>query len=146
MKIVPLDPQAIRSGGIFRRATPGLSEFAHLVDNSVESALWHSQQTLTSERKSLRARFRQLAEEWKEATEYESSPERIARHPAYQEIMLMGWEAVPLILEDLEATSAPWFWALRAITGEDPVPYEDRGYLDRMTRAWITWGVRKILI
>lgn len=139
-------PGGYARDGIFGRATPGISHAAKLIDDSINEAWLHSQQTLTSERSSLREKFWRLADEWKAAAEYESSPSRIAKHPAYQEIIRMGLGAVPLILKDLEATRAPWFWALRSITGEDPVPQEDRGYIDRMTNEWIRWGVRNSLL
>lgn len=94
----------------------------------------------------LEAEFNLLAARWKADTEFQSSPTRIATHPAYQRIIGMGKEALPLILHDLQETHAPWFWALRAISGEDPVPDEDRGYTDRMVRAWLQWGTRRRLV
>lgn len=67
-------------------------------------------------------------------------------HPAYQQIIGMGPDALPLILRDLADEPAPWFWALRAITGEDPVPEAERGDVDRMVEAWLSWGMRRNLL
>ena len=61
-------------------------------------------------------------------------------HPAYQQIIGMGEEALPLILEELSRRPGHWFWALKAITGEDPVPAEHAGEVPEMTRAWLEWG------
>jgi hypothetical protein len=116
------------------------------VEQSIEELQRSWGETLTSERGSIEAEFQRLTEEWKADTEFLSSPTRIAVHPAYQRIIGMGLAAVPMILRDLAATHAPWFWALRAITGEDPIPAEDRGYLDRMVRHWVRWGVRKNML
>ncbi len=41
------------------------------------------------------------------------------------------------ILEKLITLQGYWFWALKAITGEDPVPAADRD----MTQHWLQWGV-----
>lgn len=72
------------------------------------------------------AAFHALARRWKEETEFLSSPDMFA-HPAYQQIIGLGRPAAPLLLRDLEATGAHWFWALREITGENPVPPKTRG-------------------
>lgn len=85
-------------------------------------------------------RFQQLAREWKDAKVFLSSGTEIALHPAYQQIIGMGKEAIPLILEELQRDEDHWFWALKAITGEDPVPAGDRGNLPRMTEAWLAWA------
>ena len=87
-----------------------------------------------------RARFERLAAEWKHETAHLSSLSMIAEHRAYQEIMGMGMEAIPLILRDLKDSHAQWFWALRSITGESPVRPEDRGNVQAMTIAWLDWG------
>lgn len=57
----------------------------------------------------------------------------MAMHPAYQQIIGMGREAVPLILRDLQRRPDHWCWALAHITGEDPVPAE-------VAEAWLDWG------
>ena len=131
---------------IYSTSALGLSSAAALIDESITEAHHHWRLTLTSERTGLEEEFRRLATEWKTETQFQSSITRIAMHPAYQRIIGMGQEALPYILRDLETTRAPWFWALHAITGLDPVPAEDRGYLDRMTRAWVRWGVRESII
>ena len=83
-----------------------------------------------------------LALEWKQETAHLSSPSMIAGHPAYQKIIGMGREAIPLILQDLKESKAHWFWALRTIAKESPIRPEDRGDVDAMTDAWLDWGRR----
>lgn len=84
--------------------------------------------------------FDDLAEEWREGTRLSSSFTDLLLHHAYQRIIGMGPVAIPLILRELERDPAHWFWALNAITGEDPVAPEDAGRLQRMTGAWLDWG------
>jgi hypothetical protein len=86
------------------------------------------------------ARFAELASTWRADTEYLSSPAAMADHPAYREIIAMGEPAIPLILAELEARPDFWFEALRALTGENPVPIESRGNVNAMASAWLEWG------
>ena len=50
----------------------------------------------------IEAEFEQLTAEWKQETAHLSSPKMVAAHRAYQEIIGMGKDAIPLILRDLE--------------------------------------------
>jgi hypothetical protein len=85
-------------------------------------------------------RFRRLARAWKKETWFHSSITQKSVHPAYQQIIGMGSPAVPLILRELTRKPDHWFWALTAITGEDPVPDSATGRLEEMTEAWLRWG------
>lgn len=84
--------------------------------------------------------FHLLADEWIRASEFLSSPNEIAMLWPYQRIIGLGKAAVPLILRELAKEPRPWFWALRAITGDDPVEECDRGNVNRMAEAWQSWG------
>ena len=84
--------------------------------------------------------FNKLAVRWQTETAAHSSVSRIAMHPAYQEIIGLGPAAIPLILRDLQQQPHHWFWALRAITGEDPIQPGQRGRMREMTSAWLHWG------
>ena len=94
----------------------------------------------------IEADFQRLATEWKQDTAHLSSPEMIADHRAYQEIIGMGKDAIPFILRDLQKSPTQWFWALRSIARESPVRPEDRGDVDAMTSAWLDWGRRNLYI
>lgn len=95
---------------------------------------------------SLRAKFEALADEWAEGTRFQSSPTEIAIHPAYQQIIGMGPAVLPFILDRLAHRTEHWFWALGAISGEDPVDPSDAGKVDAMAAAWLRWGRAKGLM
>jgi hypothetical protein len=85
-------------------------------------------------------RFYELLSEWKEECGFTSSVTKLVMHPAYQQIIGLGSEAVPLILRELEKSPDHLFWALNAITGVDPVSPSDKGKIKKMADAWIQWG------
>lgn len=89
------------------------------------------------------ARFNELVDRWKRDTEYVSDIMEMATHPSYQEIIGMGRPAIPLLLRELKHSPDHWFWALRSISGEDPVPPENRGKIQEMANAWLKWGHEK---
>lgn len=85
-------------------------------------------------------KFRRLTEQWKRGRGMSSSLSTVTRHPAYQEIALMGEAVLPYIMAELEREPDFWFPALRKITGENPVPARSAGKLDEMAKAWLEWG------
>lgn len=87
--------------------------------------------------------FGLLADRWRRETGMLSSISRKAMHPAYQRIIGMGVGAIVPILQELQMRSDHWFWALNAITGENPVPEESLGNLGQMADAWILWGRKR---
>jgi hypothetical protein len=89
---------------------------------------------------SLKDRFSELARQWREANEFVSSTTDIVMHAAYQQIIGMGPEVLPLIFAELRRRPEQWFWALKAITGDDPVAPADRGKIQAMTQAWLAWA------
>ncbi len=100
------------------------------------SELWELQPSSPS----LRERFRTLSIRWKAEREPSSSVAQMAKHPAYKEIIRMGADAVPFIIEELEKEPDHWFAALNLLTGADPVPPKKRGKIKDMARAWIDWA------
>lgn len=84
--------------------------------------------------------FRELLTEWKQATLNTSSMTRMVLHPAYQRIVGIGPSVLPSLFAELQREPDWWFAALKAITGADPVPADERGDLMAMTKRWITWG------
>jgi len=87
--------------------------------------------------------FRALADEWRAETSVLSDPTAKFMHPAYQRIIGMGRPALPLIFAELRDRSGHWFWALRAITGDDPVPRADAGSIRAMRKAWLDYGKQR---
>ncbi len=94
------------------------------------------------EAEALTQKFNQLAAAWRRETALKSSVTAIAMHPAYQQIIGMGEQALPLIFHQLQTEPDHWFWALQAITGENPVPDENAGDLEAMAKDWLDWGKR----
>lgn len=88
-------------------------------------------------------KFEALAQEWKMSTAHLSSITEISMHPAYQQVIGMGEKAVPFILREMAVSPNQWFWALKAISGDDPVPAEHRGRIKLMTEDWLAWGRAK---
>jgi hypothetical protein len=88
----------------------------------------------------LQNRFHRLCGEWKEQSKYLSNTAQMAILWPYQQIIGMGVDAVPLILAELEREADHWFWALEAITGENPVDASAAGDVGTASRAWLEWG------
>jgi hypothetical protein len=89
------------------------------------------------------ALFQALVDSWHIERGATSSITEMSMCRSYQRIVGMGPSAVPLILARLaEEGDEPdhWFWALRAITGADPVPENARGDVVQMAQAWLHWG------
>jgi hypothetical protein len=91
----------------------------------------------------MRERFQRLSAEWKAQSRYLSNSAQIAMLKPYQRIIGMGRPVVPLILEELQREPDQWFWALEAITEQNPVPMEAAGKIRQMAQAWIEWGAQQ---
>jgi hypothetical protein len=94
----------------------------------------------------LQHKFDELALQWRNERGARASVADMAMLPAYQKIIGMGKDAIPMILTELKAEGhAPdhWFWALAAITQENPVPPKSRGKMVEMANAWLEWGQKE---
>jgi hypothetical protein len=85
-------------------------------------------------------KFHTLKSEWLDATRHLSSLQEIVLHPSYQRIIGMGKVALPMIFDELRKSPSHWFWALSAITMENPVKVEDRGNIHKMCHSWLQWA------
>ncbi len=94
----------------------------------------------------LQERFQALKDDWKSRTRHLSNVAQIALVFSYQQIIGMGPQAVPLILAELQHEPDHWFWALEAITGENPVPKQDAGDIEASASAWLDWGKQNGLL
>ncbi|MCA8994907.1 MAG: hypothetical protein KDA88_23220 [Planctomycetaceae bacterium] len=90
--------------------------------------------------------FRTLRDQWKSQTKYMSNTAQMATVWPYQQIIGMGPSALPLILAELQRETDHWFWALEAISGENPVQSEQEGRVEEMAKAWLDWGRQQGLI
>ncbi|MCZ2207875.1 hypothetical protein [Cylindrospermopsis raciborskii] len=93
-----------------------------------------------SDESALAEKFQALAAQWRRETRYLSLMSDIVLNTAYQQIIGMGKPVVAMILQDLKQQPDHWFWALRSITGENPIRPEDRGRVGQMAMAWLEWG------
>lgn len=91
-----------------------------------------------SDATAIRHKFASLVDVWLNDTLLSSSIDEICTHPAYQQIIGFGKQAIPLILDEVGAGGNHWGWALSAITGEDPA--EGLDSLERSSAAWLAWG------
>jgi hypothetical protein len=91
--------------------------------------------------------FSRLARKWKEACGHVASINKWAQTPEYQKIIALGrnrpTEMVRILLAELERSPDHWFWALKEITGVNPVTQESRGSVNLMAKCWLEWGKRQ---
>lgn len=88
-------------------------------------------------------RFKGLADEWRGQSAALSSITAMSMLPSYQSIIGMGEDAIPLILAELKSEGDEpdqWFWALKAITGADPINPGAQGDYRKMAQAWFRWA------
>lgn len=134
------------TNGKFKGVLSTWEKFA-TAQRSENEALALIERALMSEEEDQTSRtFRQLVKRWKSTRNEIATFTRMAKHPAYQQIIALGSQVTPLILEELRREPDYWFWALTEIEGVDPVPQASRGKMDKMTEAWLNWGRKKRLI
>lgn len=86
------------------------------------------------------AQFRKLEKRWKRETMHISSLDERYGHRSYRQIIGLGPDVIPFILESLRTEPDYWFYALRLLTGEDPVSPSAAGRMRKMADAWLKWG------
>lgn len=136
-----MTPNALRRDELFAWDEPfGTGEDAKFVINQREEIETHYYAPVSRAKNNLAVQFYDLKEEWEAETGHLSSITEIAMNTAYQRIIGMGHAAIPYILSEVRIRPGHWFWALKAITGEDPVLPEQRGRIKQMAEAWLEWG------
>lgn len=113
------------------------SPFVH---NLFDQSIAHYLIPISRQRANPAIKFNALKAEWEAETAQLSSITEISMHPAYQQIIGMGKVAIPFILGELKKKPGHWFWALKSITGEDPVMAQQRGRIKQMAETWLHWG------
>jgi len=101
------------------------------VPQSYQPIYWYSYDEL-------RRIFDGLRGEWKSETSMSSSTQDISMHAAYQRIIGLGRQAIPLVLRELQMDPDQWFWALEAVSRENPANEDDE--FDVRVQKWINWG------
>ncbi len=84
--------------------------------------------------------FYRLAAIWKITTVHWSNITEKCSHPAYQQIIALGPDVLPLIFDELEREPDDWFVAIRALTGVNPLPSQSRADLQETTNEWLEWA------
>lgn len=92
----------------------------------------------------LAQKFHELAARWRAETEALSSVQQTVTNHTYQRIIGLGPGVVPLLLEELRREPDHWFWALSAVTGENPV--RPGSTFDEAVAAWLEWGRARGLV
>jgi hypothetical protein len=95
---------------------------------------------LTYRDDNIASKFNQLASEVEEDCMMLSSTTQISLHPSYQQIIGIGKKVIPLLITRLDKTPNFWFKALESITGRNPIPKQDRGYLNKEKAHWKNWA------
>lgn len=127
-------------------ADTGIGQDSQIIRRYLEDLLADYYKPLSRQWANPSIRFSNLEKEWKESTPMLSSITEIVMHPSYQQIIGMGTTAIPLIFLSMRRELGHWFWALSAITGENPVSIEYRGKIKEMTAAWLDWGHKHLYL
>jgi hypothetical protein len=82
--------------------------------------------------------FNELANTWYVETRKLSSSVQMVLHPAYQQIIGLGKDALPLIFKELKRTRGHWIWALAMILRDDKA--KPGMTFREAVDAWLAWG------
>ena len=145
--VIDSEPHLINAKGFSNRPIPQVRKVridyrptSQPTQQFTKGSLFLGEGVTKSRSESPEKKFRRLQDEWLADIQYSSSGTEIVSHPAYQSIIGMDSAALPLIIRELREQLGHWFWALFKITGENPVPSEDLGNLEKMREAWLQWA------
>jgi hypothetical protein len=106
-------------------------------------------QTAPADQAALEKRFEELVAQWLENVQWLSNQSERVADPIYQQIIAMGWPAVPLLIRQIDRDlenggPSDWFQALRSITGEDPTnrPERPNGAIFK-AKLWLEWAKKR---
>jgi hypothetical protein len=94
----------------------------------------------------LESQFKMLARQWKRETALLGQISKIIMHPAYQRIMAMGPDVIPLILKEMSREPGHWFWALHNLVPAGQDPAEGATNTSDAASAWLEWGKKEGII
>lgn len=129
-------PYADRSDGLV--ATFALSSLIETDSLPSVSEIWPWLQGTVIRQRQSSAKFASLKEWWDRDTALVGSVLDRFMHPAYQQIIGLGPTALEDILRALADEPDHWFWALSAISGEDPAAGTET--FDEARELWLAWG------
>jgi len=87
---------------------------------------------------SIRDKFDALAETWED--KLGGSSVLNLNDVIYHQIIGMGAEIIPFLLERLRESEGHWIYALKCISGDQAESPEMHGDADRVINAWLAWG------
>lgn len=100
---------------------------------------WRSALLVSGARQEARtAKFESLRAQWQSETTFTTSLTDRVLNGAYQQIIGMGAAVLGDILRSLVEEPDHWFWALSAISGEDPAA--GMATFAEAREAWLRWG------
>lgn len=97
-------------------------------------------QSKTRKKEELESTFNILADKWERETAIYSLMAQMTNHYAYQLILEMGEDAIPLIMRRIERQGGLWYHALETIVGI-PSP---AGLTEIKTEGWHTVNVKEV--
>ena len=83
-------------------------------------------------------KIRELILNLNNQTTYSSSPDDILENSNFKEIVKLGKDAVPFILEEIESKPSSLVWALNLITGRRIT--EKKVSVSEASKLWVNWG------
>ncbi len=88
----------------------------------------------------LKEKFEYYTSVWTNETMFSSSIHEIINNSAYRSIVGLGKDVIPFIIDELKKEDNHWFYALEALTGQNPIKKEHRGFIKLMKSDWIEWA------
>ena len=131
-QIFPSVPTATLSFGVYGDSAPRFP-------TSLETAPKYVVER-QAEQHRLETELNELISTWLDETIDISSLHQMVSHPSYLKLIGNGRRALPILFRELAREPNHWFTALRAITGENPVPDGARGNVKKMRDYWISWA------
>lgn len=131
----------------YRKRLYGLSILKDIIEKSHNDEKEPREQDIEElDMAKLKQHFEELTNKWKkERNPFSSKIKDIINNNHYQDIISLGKDVVPHILEQLakelnENNPDFWFPALTSITGENPVEPKNKGDIVNMAKDWLKWG------
>lgn len=144
---IPIPPLAVREAIVQRleerdNAKWELANQATQIEAALAS-LWSSEkreESLALAPESVVLRFNELKSRWLREQKPTSKLRDVVLSMPYQQIIGMGRPVLPLLFAELRAAPRNWFWALEAITRENPIPDDANGDSEAILDAWLKWA------
>ncbi|MEZ4858536.1 MAG: hypothetical protein R2781_06970 [Flavobacteriaceae bacterium] len=86
----------------------------------------------------LKDKFENLYSTWERNTKYKSSIAAIIEDDNFQEIINMGEDAIPLIIDEIERKPSVLVWALNIITGKS-LTSVGRSTVEDICKRWVKY-------